>query len=181
MPFTPFHMGPALLIKPVLNHRFSLIVFGTAQVLMDIEPGIGMLRDSAVLHGPSHALLGALLVALVAAAIGRLLAPFLLRRFNRELTHYRQEHLKVPIAISWPVAFGSALFGTFSHLLLDALMHMDMAPLAPLSDRNPLLFAVPVMHVYGLTVLLGSIGVAGWMIRAIITRPAASKSESAPS
>ncbi len=38
MPFTPFHMGPGLLIKAVLQGAFSLMVFGWAQIVMDIQP-----------------------------------------------------------------------------------------------------------------------------------------------
>ena len=30
MPFTPFHMGAALLVKPAFNRRFSVIAFGVA-------------------------------------------------------------------------------------------------------------------------------------------------------
>lgn len=171
MPFTPFHMGPALLLKPILNRRFSLITFGVAQVLMDIEPGIGMLRDSGVLHGQSHTLAGAILIALPAALVGRWLAPFLLRRWNKGVVHHRLSHLQEIESISWPIAISSALFGTLSHLLLDALMHMDMAPFAPLTNNNPLLFAIPVMHVYGWCFALGIIGIIAWLVRAIMTRP----------
>jgi hypothetical protein len=42
MPFTPFHMGAALIVKPVTDLRFSLLTFTVAQVAMDIEPGIAM-------------------------------------------------------------------------------------------------------------------------------------------
>lgn len=171
MPFTPLHMGPALLLKPVLNRRFSLIAFGVAQILIDIEPGIGMWRDNDVLHGPSHTLVGALLIALVAACASRWFAAPLLRRWNQELQHYRLLHLQEADSISWPVATGSAFFGTFSHLLLDGLMHSDMAPLAPLHDGNPLLFAIPVMHVYGWCFALGITGIIAWLVRAIMKRP----------
>jgi hypothetical protein len=57
MPFTPFHMGAALIVKPGLNRNISVITFGLAQVAMDIEPGIGMLTGADVLHGPTHTLL----------------------------------------------------------------------------------------------------------------------------
>ena len=34
MPFTPFHMGAALFVKPALNRYFSVITFGIAQITM---------------------------------------------------------------------------------------------------------------------------------------------------
>jgi hypothetical protein len=39
MPFTPFHMGPGLLMKVGLQGSFSLMVFGWTQVLIDLQPG----------------------------------------------------------------------------------------------------------------------------------------------
>ena len=38
MPFTPFHMGPGIFIKALLQGSFSLMVFGWTQVIMDIQP-----------------------------------------------------------------------------------------------------------------------------------------------
>lgn len=32
MPFTPFHMGPGLLVKALLQGSFSLMVFGWTQI-----------------------------------------------------------------------------------------------------------------------------------------------------
>lgn len=54
MPFTPFHMGAGLALKAVAGRHFSVLTFGIAQVAMDIEPLVGMLRGAAVLHGPTH-------------------------------------------------------------------------------------------------------------------------------
>lgn len=31
MPFTPFHMGAALIVKPVTRSHFSLLTFGISQ------------------------------------------------------------------------------------------------------------------------------------------------------
>ena len=40
---------------------------------------------------------------------------------------------------SWPVAMVSALIGSFSHVLLDSVMHADVEPFAPLFPDNPFL------------------------------------------
>lgn len=68
MPFTPFHMGAGLALKAVAGRHFSVLTFGIAQVAMDIEPLVGMLRGAAVLHGPTHTYLGA--STAVASAMG---------------------------------------------------------------------------------------------------------------
>ena len=63
MPFTPFHLGAAMLVKPAAGSRFSVISFGLAQIVIDIEPGIGMLRGTETLHGASHTVIGAIPVS----------------------------------------------------------------------------------------------------------------------
>ncbi len=67
MPFTPLHMGPALLLKAGVERRFSLFAFGCAQILMDIEPLLGLIRHAPILHGRTHTLAWALPIGLGAA------------------------------------------------------------------------------------------------------------------
>ena len=71
MPFTPFHLGPGAAFKAIGGRHFSFMVFGGAQVLMDIEPLIGILTDQPILHGPTHTLLGAMVIGTLAGIAGR--------------------------------------------------------------------------------------------------------------
>ena len=50
----------------VLDGRSSLISFGVAQVLMDIEPGVRMIVGRGDLHGWSHTLVGAIPIGALA-------------------------------------------------------------------------------------------------------------------
>jgi hypothetical protein len=88
MPFTPFHVGAALLAKPAAMRNFSVLTFGIAHVAMDIEPGIGMLLGWEVLHGSSHTILGALVIACLVIWIELMICNPILQRFNREVRHY---------------------------------------------------------------------------------------------
>lgn len=54
MPFTPFHMGPGILLKALLQGSFSLMVFGWSQIVMDLQPLIAMLTGMGKLHGFTH-------------------------------------------------------------------------------------------------------------------------------
>ena len=56
------------------------------------------------------------------------------------------------------VALG-AFSGTYSHVVLDSLMHADMHPFAPFSDANPLLGAVFLNTLHGICLLAGLVGV----------------------
>jgi hypothetical protein len=53
-PFTPFHLGPGLAFKSAGGDRFSFVVFGGAQVLIDVEPGVRLLLGHQYVHGPTH-------------------------------------------------------------------------------------------------------------------------------
>lgn len=140
MPFTPLHMGPGLLVRGPLRGGFSLMVFGWTQVLMDLEPLYGILTDREVLHGWSHTYPGATLVALLAVLTGKPLGEWGLRllRWQRFLP------------ITWRAAAAAALFGAWSHVLLDSVMHFDIRPLAPFSDANALrqVVSLEALHLF---------------------------------
>ncbi len=127
MPFTPVHLGPGLLIKAILHSSFSLMVFAWAQIIMDIQPLIVMISGTGHLHGFSHTYLGATLLALFSALSGRSLSLFGLKVMG--LANKQTQ-------ITWLVAFISAFIGTYSHVILDAIMHSDVEPYYPLTLNN---------------------------------------------
>lgn len=165
MPFTPVHIGSGLLSKAILDRRISLISFSVAQVLMDIEPGVRMVLGHSDLHGWSHTLIGAAAIGAVATVVSpRLMRP-LVRRWNKETHHYKLDWLAVPKeAKKWSVATG-AFIGTMGHLRLDALIHADVHPYAPMSLINPYLGLLDSKEVYALCLIAGLIGSLAWVAR----------------
>lgn len=164
MPFTPFHMGAAMLVKPGAGSRFSVIAFALAQVIIDIEPGIEMARGSDVLHGPSHTIFGAILIAAAVAAISPWLASRIVRRWNQEVRHHKLDWLTESEQVGRTAVIAGAFFGTLSHLVLDSMMHHDIHPLAPFSNANPLIGLVSHDGVYQMCVVIGVIGTAAWFV-----------------
>lgn len=79
MPFTPFHLGPGALFKAVAGDHFSFMVFGGSQILIDLEPAVRLMTGSAILHGFTHTLLGALLIGTLAGGIGKPVTERVLR------------------------------------------------------------------------------------------------------
>jgi membrane-bound metal-dependent hydrolase YbcI (DUF457 family) len=155
MPFTPFHLGAGALFKAAGGRHVSFMVFGGAQVLMDIEPLIGLIQGKPVLHGYSHTLAGALVIGVIAALIGRPISAMVLRAGR--VPHYY---------LTWRAAFSGALLGTFSHVGLDALMHHDMNPWWPLFSGNGLLRIIPLDVLHVLCLMLGALGGALIALRA---------------
>ena len=180
MPFTPFHMGAGLTAKAVLDGRISVISFGIAQVLMDIEPGVRMLTGKGDLHGWTHTLAGALAIGAIATLVTPLLIRPIVKRWNSELAHYRVHWLMVPAAPrKWAVAAG-AFFGTLSHIVLDGIIHRDMLPIAPVSDLNPLMSLLGHDTVYLLCAAAAVAGTGAWLLRKWTTSRATTQEVNRP-
>jgi hypothetical protein len=159
MPFTPVHLGPGLVFKAIGGRHFSFMVFGGAQVLMDIEPLLGILYDWPVLHGRTHSFVGATLIGIVAGLTGRPVGLPVLR------------WLDIPhLPFSWKASFIGAFVGTYSHVVLDAIMHADSEPLWPFAAGNPWLGALSMEHLHLACFVAAAIGLAAVGGRALVRR-----------
>lgn len=152
MPVTPFHFGPGALLHAAAPRWVSFIAFCAANGVVDIEPAYYMFTGQFPLHRFMHTLTGATVGWIV------VLASFLSIRWS-------DRWLRLPDLFQWksltllPVAIGAAL-GTYSHLLLDGIMHGDMFPFAPISDANPLLQAISLEALHASCVAAGAAGLA---------------------
>ena len=139
MPFTPFHLGPGLLIGMLL---FSYVDFASimiSSVAVDVEPFIiAMFRLNLPLHGFFHTYVGGTVIAVV-TAVGIYLVRGLLSRVLG-LFRIRQES-------SFKRVLYTSLFGVYFHILLDAFLYGEMNPFYPLTG-NPLLGLVGFSGVY---------------------------------
>ncbi len=160
MPFTPLHMGPGMLIKAVLRGSFSLVLFGWAQILTDLQPLYVLLRGEGQLHGFSHSLPGALLIAPICAVSGRWLMARALEARWLNLSAREREWLGLQAIPGWGVALASSLIGTLSHVALDAVMHADLQPFYPWSTVNPALGAWSVERLHAICIAAGLVGLA---------------------
>jgi len=151
MPFTPFHMGPGIFVKALLQGSFSLMVFGWSQIVMDIQPLIVLLTGEGQLHGFSHTFFGASLLAVLAAISGKYLSEFALLILCL-ITNTS------PLKILWWVAFMSAFVGTFSHVVMDSIMHGDVQPFYPFSESNSFLKVISSGQLHKFCLYSGLVG-----------------------
>ena len=119
--------------------HISFLAFCGANVLVDVEPLYFMLTHQWPVHRFFHTFVGATVAAAIVVAAFTLVRKLMPRLSVRA------------------VALG-AILGTYSHVLLDSLMHADMHPFAPFSAANPLLGAVFLNTLYGFCVLAGLVG-----------------------
>ena len=135
MPITPFHFGPGLFFKSLKPPRFSFVSFLLSQILIDLEPAYHLLKGHEQLHGSLHSFAGSLGIVII------LLPLYKLKKFG---------DLK-------EVCF-SALIGVWSHVLLDSIMHTDMAPFWPFSQQNPFLDVISLHMLHLLCLFMGILG-----------------------
>ena len=150
MPFTPYHMGPGILFKALLQGSFSLLVFGWSQIVMDMQPLLVLLSGEGHLHGFSHTYIGATLLAAFSAVTGKYLAQIGLNMLRTP----QQARVNIP----WWVVVLSATLGTFSQVLLDSIMHADVQPFYPLTLDNPFLSFISVSALHQVCLYSGYVG-----------------------
>jgi len=163
VPLPPYHLGPGILVKALLRGSFSLIVFGWAQVVTDLQPLIAILTGYGQRHGFTHTYLGATLVALFCAPTGKFLCEWVLGALP--LTP------RGPVRVSWGVAWLSAFLGSYSHVLIDSIVHADVHPLAPVTSANWLLDLISPAALHGVLVCSGLVGTALYVaVSVVVTR-----------
>ena len=170
MPVTPFHLGPGAAFKAALGAHFSFTVFAFSQVLIDIEPAARMLLDAEPLHPHLHTYLGATGVALASVWPGRPVCEWALRLWNAKLDPSQARWLGVEPAIARRAAWSGAFIGTYSHVALDSIMHVDVHPWMPFADGNALrgILSIPDLHL--LCIVLGIAGLAALAARRLLRR-----------
>ncbi|WP_254831292.1 hypothetical protein [Haloglomus salinum] len=108
------------------------------------------------LHGPFHTFLGATLLGVVLIAVSLPVRPTL----DSVLAWFR-----LPQEPSVTRIVAGACVGVWLHIVLDAILYADMAPLAPLSG-NPLLGLIGVTAVYIASLVAGVLGVGLYVLAA---------------
>jgi len=129
VPFTPFHLGPALLFGLALSAIFDLPTLLVASVIPDVEPFyVAYFRDFEYpLHGFFHSYLGSSILAVLVAVVVYPLRGLL----NRIMVAFR---------ISQKSSFKKILFtsfvGVYFHVFLDSFLYEEMAPFYPLQGNS---------------------------------------------
>ena len=157
MPFTPFHLGPTLLIGLLLFHYLDIASFLVSSVIVDVEPFYLMFQRAAYLHGFFHSYLGASILGVLVA-----LCIYPLRRGVERVL----ESFRIPQRSSFRKILFASLIGAYSHVFLDSFLYEEMRPFYPL-EVNPFLNAVSAYSVYGFCGISILLGLVMYVYRAI--------------
>lgn len=166
MPFTPFHLGPALLFGIVLFRWLDFPTFLAANVIVDTRAVLVFFGvHNGRLHGPLHTFVFGTILALVLSVSVYSAKPFL----NRLLDPFQLEQAR-----AWRNVVAAALVGVFLHICLDSMLYTDIRPFYPMSF-NPFFGLLSAFEVYGLCVLASVFGVITYGGRLLYPRIVASK------
>jgi Domain of unknown function (DUF4184) len=147
MPFTPFHLIAITPLKAAIPRRFSWSVFALTNIVIDLEPISFFLITLNPAHRFFHTFLGATLVALFCAKWGVRICEITIDIWNEELRGKPEaKWFKSGNKISSNTAWISAIVGSWTHIILDSLMHDDIKPFSPFLDINPVLGLISIGH-----------------------------------
>lgn len=155
MPITPLHFGPGVLIKSVSPKKVSMAMFVFVNIAIDLEPVTWYLLTGDPAHAYLHTYLGATLLALLCAVLGRKPCEKAIAFWNSRLSTMQSRWLGASPEITVSVALFSAIVGTWSHIFLDSIMHADIRPFWPLSEENDLRGMLPVEYLHLLCIVWG--------------------------
>ena len=143
----PLHFGPAIMGKAVAPKHFSFLAFGLTQVIMDAEAGFYLMQSSWPVHRFLHSYLGATVVAVVTALLGRPLLGLVIRGWNRLMAGRYRGGLQLRPDVPLAAVASGAFLGGYSHVFLDSIVHADITPFAPWYAGNPLLHVMSITNV----------------------------------
>jgi len=157
VPFTPFHLGPALCLAIPLRRYIHAPTFILASLVLDVEPLLVLVFGlNYPLHGYFHTFIAAIGVGIVFG-----LAMFFLESIMHPLYGTL---LLVPEAPFGKRQFlVAAVLGTMLHVALDSLLYSDIKPFF-LSTLNPLYGLASSLEIYLLCVFMGILGIIFYLL-----------------
>lgn len=127
MPFTYFHLGPAVLVGLILYHYLDFPTFVAANVLTDWRAALVYLGFwPPPRHSWVHTYLGSFLCALIFAGAMIYFRPYLSPILEKLRLNSNHSSKKI---------ICSALAGVTVHVTLDAFHHPTMNPFYPIMEK----------------------------------------------
>ena len=157
MPFTPFHLGPALFIGLLLFSILDMPSFLISSVAVDVEPLYLMFQGSPYIHGFFHSYLGASIIGVLVALIVYAL---------RNVLHRILAAFRLPQKSSFKKTLFTSLFGVYFHVFLDSFLYTDIRPFYPL-EIKPLYGVVQSRAIYLFCVVSFLLGFLLYIYRVI--------------
>ena len=156
MPFTIFHLGPALCFGLPLRKHIHAPTFILANIIIDFEPLLVLVFGLRYpLHGYLHTFLMAAFLGLFMGYIMFLLRKPLHRIFRLFLLEEKPINTLKPFLVA-------GVLGVIFHVLLDSPLYGDIKPFYPMMV-NPLYNPELTSTIYGFCFWTGILGTAFYL------------------
>ena len=152
----------------------SFTVFALSQFTMDLEVLGRLVLGAEQLHGFTNTVIGATVIAVPTILLGRPLCQAVLKWWNSKLSPAQAKWFSVEPVVTWKAASIGGVIGVYSHVVLDAVMHVDAHPWAPFSRSNPFVGLLSVerlnaLCLWSIAIGIGALGAAElwkrWRVR----------------
>ena len=171
MPFTPYHVGPALLVALLLYPLLDLPTFIVANLILDLEPlAVFLGLIDWPMHGVFHSFTLGTVVGVILA-----LPMYYIRRFIKPI----QMGNITPPNYTLKSIIKASILGVWIHILLDAFTYSDLNILYPI-QWNPLLGLVPTQMIINFSWLSIPAAFIIYLIRSTILPRITKRIESKP-
>ncbi len=115
-------------------------------------------------HGFSHAYIGATLIAIFSALTGKWVYQVIMVFIKKDFTDYQKLLFDVNKKLTMRVCVVSAFIGTYSHVLLNSIMHANVEPYYPIYLANDINLIISIESLYKLCLYTGLLGVVVFFI-----------------
>jgi hypothetical protein len=168
MPITPFHLIAITPVKAIIPKHFSWSVFVLTNIVIDLEPITLFLITLNPQHLFFHTIIGATLIAVLCATLGKRWCEIAIEIWNEEIRGKPEaKWFTSKEKISKTSAWSGALIGAWSHLLLDSFMHDDIKPLSPFTDANILFGLISISWLHTICLVIGVAGAIVLLIKRV--------------
>ncbi|MFB6180551.1 MAG: metal-dependent hydrolase [Candidatus Nanohalobium sp.] len=160
MPFTYFHLGPALLIGLVAYRYLDFPTFVAANVMVDFK---ATLVFFGLIGGPLHSFFHSFLGATVLASL--LTGVMILLREHRFFSEVMKAFFR-PQTVSKGKISAAAFLGGFIHVFLDSIIYSDMQAFWPIETGFlPVPGLQNIVYLFCMACFLVAVPVYFWRVK----------------
>lgn len=156
MPFTPFHLGPVLLLGVLLYRWVDLPTLLVSSVIIDVRAALvvfGPLKPPV--HGILTTVAGGTVIAVLVTAVVSSLPDSIDRLLGR---------VRLTDGVSRGAIFTGSVLGVSSHVALDSILYTDARPFYPVAWNPFFVDGVKFIPVYAGCTLAGILGIVAFAV-----------------
>lgn len=157
MPFTPFHLGPALLFGVLLYRWVDLPTLLVSSIIIDV-------RAALVVFGPLEPPIHGILTTFAGGTVIALLVTAVISSLPNSIDQWL-DYGRLTDSVSRGAIFTGSILGVYSHVVLDSILYTDARPFYPVAWNPFFVDGVKFIPVYVGCTLTGILGIISFAVK----------------